>query len=136
MIGLLHERPFTWEGNYLVTSVVSMSMCGHILYMLWSSGYSWLQILLMWNPFYRRQSRKNPRSLTFDTGLTTAFPTLIDISLTVANCCLVPRMINSIFSSFSLSRFVFIHDLVSSMQASRWLIQCDCAQVVPVLNDI
>ena len=35
--------------------------------------------------------------LTFGTGLTTAFPTLMDISLTLANCCLVPRMINCFF---------------------------------------
>ena len=121
--------------SWLVSMSMSMSMCGCILYLLWSSGYSWPQILFIWNPFLEDSPERILGLLTFGTGLTTAFPTLIDISLTLANYCLVPRMINYILS-LSLSRLVVIHDLVTSMQASRWLIHCDCILIIPGLNDI
>ena len=65
----------------------------------------------------------------------------MDVVLTLASCCGVPMIRNSVLSSFSLRKLVLIHILMSSMQCLRVLVQdfnsrCVSAESMVILGII
>ena len=68
--------------------------------------------LLMWEFIDCLSSTYEPRFLTTDDFIITEFPTVIEEILTLDNCCRVPMIRNSVFSSLSCS----IHERMSSMK--------------------
>ena len=68
--------------------------------------YKWknvvLQKLYIWVSILSCPSNQRPRFLTLLVGAMLLSPTCMEYMLTLASCCLVPMILNSVLSSFSL----------------------------------
>ena len=79
------------------------------------------------------ESRYCPRYQTVEHLSVVSLMTLIVFSLDFESCCPLPKYINSVLDSFSLSLTASIHALISLSEDSRiTMVSCSC--LVPDLN--
>ena len=92
-----------------------------------------LYLVLMCSLKLSCESRYPPRYLTIKHLSIVLWMTLIIFSLLFVKCCPLPKYINFVLDSFSLSLTVLIHALTSSGEDSRIaIVSCSC--LVPDLN--
>ena len=79
------------------------------------------------------ESRYSPRYQTVEHLSVFSLMTLIVFSVHFESCCPLPKYINSVFDSFSLSLTASIHALISLREDSR-VAMVSCSSLVPDLN--
>ena len=79
---------------------------------------------------------KNPRFLTMSVGMMDSVPIFMLMVETLASCCLVLKIINSVLSSLHFNMLRAMQDLISPMLSSSLVTQANCNPVVPGLNAI
>ena len=69
---------------------------------------------------------KNPRFMTKFIGMMDSVPIFMLMVETLASCCLVLRIMNSVLSSLSFNILRAIQDLISPMHSSSWVTHTNC----------
>ena len=107
-----------------------------ILLMLYKWKSAVLQMLFIWVSILSCPSNQQPGFLTLLVGVMLLSLTCMESMLTLASCCLVPMIMNSVLSSFSLSLSWRIRFLMSTMQFCIADKAADCSALESALKDI
>ena len=112
----------------------SVSRCPLIDLMSRKIPYNWPDMALMWPAFLSNLSMKYPRLLTQSDGMTDTWPILMLMLVIFANCCLVPKIINSVLLSLGFNLLKPIHAHTSSIQFSSADMHLSCGHVFPFIG--